>query len=849
MNASVKKLVECFLLAVALGAVAASAQTAKNAVCLPLWFEAGQGQAGMTAPFVAHGPDSAFFMTETNARIVLRKASGETAATSMQFVGGNATARIAGEDEMASKVNYLVGSSSSQWRTGVPVYGRVRVDSLYPGVNVVYYGNGRQLEYDFDLAAGVDPKTIAMRFDGAEKVSVNSLGELVVSLNGGEVVQRRPVIYQMEGRTRHEISGGYQVLDAHTATFALTDYDHSLPLVIDPVLGFSTYFGGNNNDFINAVVLGTDGSIYVAGQTLSTLFTNVGTNILRGYQTNFQGGSVLGDAFVAKFAPSGTNLYFTYLGGSSDEAALGLAVDQYGHAFVTGYTDSSNFPHTTNVVQPQIEGQVNPSYHSYPSDAFVTELETNGSSLIYSTFLGGNQTDVGTSIAVDTIGNAYVVGYTASTNFAQLPKTNGLAVAPYQSTLQCSNTIYNNMNGFMAELAPGGTALKYASFFGGTNYDVALAIALDLSNNIYVAGYTASTNFPTANAIVYTNVFAVTNLVHIGTNWSWVTNSITNVYYGSHLNDSTNNIGDYDAFVAKFTPGFSNLVYSTFLGGSNTDWATGLAVDTNGFAYVVGSTASTNFPYVTTNYNFATNLSCVLTNTARVVVATNAFLAKIGWDNTRATLNYSIAFGGVGMDLATGVGLDSAGDVFVAGSAASTNFPVTFTNLTGSLRATNTSAAGYLCDVFVTAFRPDGTLIYSTYLGGFASDFCNAMAVDPAGNVYVAGTTLSTNYPAYKAIQTGLYGSTDGFLSKLSMTVTPPVASASHSSANWLISWQPVDQETPDTFVLESITNLGGSLWIPVTNAWVYTNGVYLYTLSRTNSFTNAAQFFRLHQY
>ena len=310
----------------------ATAQSAFSLGDLPLWFEASP-QSGQ---FVAHGADSEFSIAPTQATIVLRKANGEMAVCEMQFTGANNGSRISGTAELTGKINHLSGNQPAQWQTGMPAFAKVRVEDVYPGVNVVYYGNGHQLEYDFNVAAGVNPQTITLHFSGAEKISVNPKGELVVSLNGGEIIQHQPLIYQTLGANRHEIAGGYRILDAHTATFALGDYDRSQPLVIDPVLSYSTYFGGNNTDIAHAIAVDTNGFVYVAGETLSTTFTNIPAG---GFQTNFLGGAVNGDAFVAKFDTTGRNLiYFTYLGGSANQSALGLAVDNSGNAFVTGYT-------------------------------------------------------------------------------------------------------------------------------------------------------------------------------------------------------------------------------------------------------------------------------------------------------------------------------------------------------------------------------------------------------------------------------------------------------------------------------------------------------------------------------
>jgi len=817
-------------LAAGLTAFNSPAQTALDAGKLPLWFEASPGAADDAAPFIAHGPDSEFLISATSAQFVLRKPTGETASAEMKFVGLNPSARISGNEALAGKVNYLVGNSPSQWRAGVPTFGKVRVENIYPGVNVVYYGNGRQLEYDFDLAPGVDPQTIAIRFDGARKISVNPQGELVVSLNGGEIIQHQPVVYQAAGAARREISGGYKMLDPQTATFALGSYDHSLPLVIDPVLSYSTYFGGNYGDIIHAIALGKDGSVYVAGETLSTVFTNKPA----GYQPVFQGtyGSpygMTGDAFVAKFDNLGTSfIYFTYLGGSDDDVALGLAVDSAGDAFVTGYTDSTNFPVLNAVAgHSQIGGQRNPIVGLYPNDAFVTELNPSGSALVYSTYLGGNEADIGKAIAVGTNGVSYVVGYTYSTNF---PVTAGA----YQSHFLCTNSLYVNANAFVAAIAPGGTTLNYSSFFGGTNFDEATAIALDSSNFVYVAGFTASTNFPTKNPLPGHSL----------------------------LNGALVNTAPFDAFAAKFQPGYgtgsAGLIYSTFLGGTNIDMAAGIAVDKSGNAYVVGSTTSTNFPYQpAAGFGFDTHLtSYVHTNTTGIFDGTNVFLTQIKWNGTSTSIGYSAVFGGgpYSVDTASGVGLDAAGNVFVVGSTTSTNFPVTAYNLSGYLRATNNGANLLLypsSDVFITAFNTNASaLLYSAYLGGngnglfgTGNDFGNAIAVDPAGNAYIAGQTWSTNFPAVNARQTFLAGTNDAFIAKILLLNQPPVLNIAQLNAtNAVVSWTGFLPE----FLLETRTNLiAGNPWTLVPQAVAVSNLLETVTVADTNK----TAFFRLHQY
>ncbi len=797
-------------LSVGLAAARLPAQTVLNAGNLPLWFEANPSQGDAAATFVAHGHDSEFLMSATSAQFVLRKSTGETATARMQFLGASPAAHISGDSEFPGKVNAFLGNNPAQWRSSVPTFAKVRVENLYPGVNAVYYGNGRQLEYDFDLAPGIDPKMIALRFDGAEKISVNPQGELVVRLSGGEIIQHQPVVYQNVGATRHEISGGYQLLDAHTVTFALGSYDHHLPLVIDPVLSFSTYFGGNGSDIANAIAVDGNGFIYVAGETLSTIWTNASAGA---FQTNSHGGTITGDAFVAKFDSTGkTNLYFTYLGGGSDDVAYGLAVDDSGNAYVTGATRSSDFP-TNNALYGYQPGLL-PGYYGL---AFVAELNTNGSKLVYSTYLSGYLSDRGNAIAVDAGHNAYVAGFTCSTNFPVTP-------GAMQTNLLCTNSIYYNRNAFIAEISTNGASLVYSSYLGGHNFDQATGIAIDANGFIYVAGSTASTNFPTTNALAGFTL----------------------------LNGATNATPAFDAFVSKFQPNFAGLVYSTFLGGTNSDYASGIAVDGAGNACVVGTTVSTNFPF-TTNLlaGFGTNfVSFIQTNYTGYVLATNSFLAQITWNGTNTGLGHSLTFGGYGVDVANGVALDAAGNIFVVGTATSTSFPVTPASLAGSLRATNSGGS----DVFVIAFKADWSgLLYSSYLGGALNDSGNAIAVDGAGNAYLAGQTFSVDFPSVNAFQPALNstsksaGTSDAFLAKILPANPAPLLTLTSSATNVLVSWQPLGEESPAFFSLETTTNLVATNgWTTVTNSLVSTNGgIFMYQMNPTNP----ARFFRLQKF
>jgi hypothetical protein len=817
-------------------------QAAVTPAGLPLYFEAGQAQDNAVPQFIANGIDSQFLITSDSIQFVLRKpvAAGENSSrtVSMQFLGANDKAQMAGEQELSGKINYLIGNEPARWQTGIATFARVQVAQIYPGINLTYYGNQRQLEYDFIVSPGANPGLIAIHFDGPDKISINRGGELVLNLGDGEIHQPLPLIYQMVQGQQEKIAGGYKMLDAHTVAFAIGPYDHNLPLVIDPILSYSTYFGGNASDTAWAVAVNTnDGTVYIAGQTTSTKFSpwQAPSN---GYQTNFGGGVISGDAFVARFDSLGTNLiYFTYLGGNGDDVAYGLAVDAAGDAYIAGATDSANFPYTNAIVKgaytgtnvnnvyygTNVSGKVDQYAGTYLSDAFVAELNPSGSNLIYSTYLGGNGADAAYGVAVDSAGNAYVTGFTYSTNF---PITSDA----YQNHLAVSNwyfSAYYNANAFVAEIAAGGSNMLYSSYFGGTNLDKAKGIALDSSDNIYITGFTASTNFPIKKAIPQTTIITV-----VATNYT-----TTNVVNGNLLNGLTNQNYAFDAFVAKFSPGFANLIYSTFLGGANDDQANGIAVDAFGNAYVTGWTISTNYPNTVT----ITNFYSWVTNNLLAVYVTNAFLTQITYNGANAGIGYSTVFGGTNyaVDIGYGVAVDSAGNAFVVGATGPQGFPVSITtNTPGLLQATNAGDS----DVFVTAFNTNASqLLYSVLLGGSQNDYGYGIALDPVDNAYIVGLTASSNFRTNNARQAALDGITNAFLAKivLGQQNSSPELSIIPSGTNVVLSKGPIFPE----FQLQSNTNLLS------TNSWTLVHAPSNTWQSITLPMTNGDLFFRLKFY
>ena len=577
----------------------------------------------------------------------------------------------------------------------------------------------------------------------------------------------------------------------------------------------------------------------MAGYTLATVSAKGGSFSTNGYHTNFLGGSIYGDAFVAKFDTNFNLDYFTYLGGSSDDCALALAVDAAGHAYVGGFTESTDFPvvgsQSGYAGVPGLTNHISGPYLShfgYLPDGFVTELQPNGSGLVFSTYLGGSGEDAILGLTLDSADNIYVTGYTASTN---LPVVSPLAFqlagtnTHYLNYLACPQNYGANFNAFVAKIATQGTNLDFCSYLGGNNIDIGTGIAVDGASNIYVAGYTASTNFPNTNGIGSTSLNGYTN---------------QSLYLTT--------TAPYDAFVVKLGPLHAayNILYSTYLGGSNIDQAYGIAADNTG-AYVTGLTASSNFCYTATNViqNGTTN------DLTGYFYTTNVFLTKLVTTNLNPLLAntpsvaYSLVFGGLLNDVGSGVAVDSKGNAFVTGYAASPTFPASngfgllLTNLTGN------------SDVFVAAFGPLGTnVLYSVLLGGNNNTFGNGIAVDQNSSVYIVGQTLSanftattavTNFPTVNAWSAVPSGSLDAFLSKIQLDFPRNLAISRLQKTNQVtLSWLYSTVIDPNMagYALQGSTNLTQTNWVNL-NGVTLTNNINSLTLSATNRY----EFFRLY--
>jgi uncharacterized repeat protein (TIGR01451 family) len=704
---------------------------------LPLAFEVNQGQADASVRFLSRGSGYTMFLTSNQAILALgrhqettdteiNKNKSDSIGLRLNLMGANVAPQISGLDELLGKSNYFIGNDPKQWRTNVRTYAGVKYQNVYTGIDLIYHGNQGQLEYDFVVASGADPKMIKLdirnadlrgppvnqRFSNDTALRVNSRGELVLTVAGGQVHFHRPVVYQIaHAAAKTYVDAHYVLASDHSVSFAVANYDPSQPLVIDPVLSYSTYLGAESLDTGNAVAVDSTGSVYVTGETASLNFpTTIGA-----YQASNAGAS---DVFVSKIDSSGANLvYSTYLGGSLSERGNSIAVDSAGNAYVTGRTNSIDFP-TMNPWQDQLFGDF---------DAFVTELNAQGNGLIFSTYLGGAGNDEGSGVAVDSSGKIYVTGGASMTSGDDFPTTSGA----YQRLFG------GGMNdAFVTKFDPtqsGSAILVYSTFLGGSDMDRGNSIAVDSNGNAYITGRTRSTDFPQRNPLQAT--------------------------YGG---------GDYDVFVSKLNSTATDLVYATYIGGSGTDQGYGIAVDSAGNAYVTGQSASVDFP-TTANAFQPTSAG-----------SSNAFVAKI--DSTGSSLIYSTYFGGSGTDLASGIATDTSGIAYITGRTSTTSgFPTT-------PDAIQPNFGGGPNDAFVAKIDPSqsgaASLIYSSYLGGSgdenipsagpAGNPSGGIAVDSAGSIYVTGNTSSANFPSvnpYQATYGG--GPSDAFIARITNATTP----------------------------------------------------------------------------
>ena len=699
---------------------------------LPLRFEENQGQAPSQARYIARGPGYELRLELTRNLLLLADPQGKNLASiETRFLGASTRARLQPEAIMEAKTNYLMGDVPANWRREIPNYGQVRVAGIYPGIDLVFYGKSGAVEYDFVVQSSANPESIRFEISGAKSIRLTPDGDLVLSTRAGEACWRKPVLYQESERGRIQIDGTFELLGRRRVHFRMGAFDRQKALVIDPTLSYSSFFGSpihSETGFERALGIGVDssGNAYIAGVTASNnLPVTAGV-----VQTAF-GGSTLniryfvGDAFVAKFTPSGMLSYVTYLGGSGDDAATGIAVDSAGDAYLVGVTNSKDFPTTPGVLQRALKGAGGNSCVRL-GDAFVTKLNPSGNQLLYSTYLGGSLDDFGWAIQIDAQGDAYVAGATLSSDFpvvnAAQSSLKGSGGEPGRPSCNGS-ALFNAGDAFVAKLNPTATQLVFSTYLGGSSDDAALAIAVDPAQNIYVGGFTLSPDFPTTGGAFQTTFGGI---------------------------DPVNGFFNFgDGFVAKLSPSGATLAFSTYLGGSGDDVVYGLATDRSDTVYVTGSTSSPNFPVTRKAAQAA--YGGYRSQQLPFLIEQNigdAFVSRLNPQGT--SLLYSTFLGGSANDSGQAIAVDPSGLIYIAGWTDSTNFPLSANAVQKTFGGDSTSVRpNYLPfgDGFLAMIDPNQpNLIYSSYYGGEYNDQFLALTLDSTGNIWMTGGTESPNF-------------------------------------------------------------------------------------------------------
>lgn len=694
---------------------------------LPLYFIQNEGQVDGTVKYYEKGVGHAIFFTENEVLFQFEKRADHRAAGGESEGGqslneGSETSHgkvpescsrvrlypvdmqegvsLEGLDQQEGKVNYFLGRDPARWKTNIPTYRSVIYREAYPGVDLKFYGSNDRLEYDVVVNPGADPAQVKFGYSGIQSLEITDAGDLQLQLpDGGKLIHKKPVAYQEINGKRQEVAGAFAVEPVSGKAssgedgalifgFKVAAYNPAHPLVIDPVLVYSSYVGGVGVDQGLAIAVDASGYAYVTGRTYSSSFP-----VQSPWDGNLNGTY---DAFVTKLNVAGSALvYSTYLGGSGLDMANAIALDSSSRVYLTGETTSLDFPTTGS---PYSSGLTSTGY----ADAFVVRLNNNGSTLSYATYLGGSWRDVGLGIAVDSSGLAYVTGLTSSYSDFPIAGTNTFQSTYGQGTSDAFVTIFN----------AAGSGVTYSTYLGGNYADVGNGIAVD-TGNIYVVGQTASTNFPTS--------------------------------YGQQ---SSYGQGASDAFVAKFARTTQNVVYVTYLGGTGDDYGLGIAVDSDGNAYVTGSTTSTDFP-----------LANAFQETAGG--AEDAFVTKFTPEG--AELSFSSYLGGTSSDVGYAIAVDTQGNAYLVGKT-SGNFP--------TLKALYGDYGGSTSDAFVARIDcTESQLSYSTYLGGGGVDVGRGIAVGSGGNTYVTGWTSSNDFPTTPGafMETGAseYNDFDVFVTKI----------------------------------------------------------------------------------
>ena len=729
---------------------------------IPLSFEPNQGQADPQVQFLARKAGATIFLSSGGMTLALEGDSRGgmlqvekpplREVVKMRFMGARSNVTGEGLEPIETKGNYLIGTNPTKWHLNIPHYQRVQYRDVYKGIDVIFYGSGDNLEYDFVVRPGGHTRDIRIRWEGVHTLRLDDSGNLILQLSDGRTIRYvRPRVYQSGA----EITGQYKIFGENEVRLHLGKFDSRRTLVIDPILNFSTYLGGRSSDFINGIAVDSSSNVVVVGSTGSTDFpTTPGA-----YNTTLKGGA---DVFVSKLNSTGTALLFsTIIGGSRDESGTSIAFDGNENVYITGWTTSTDFPTTPGAYKTT-------AYPGLLEDVFIVKLNATGSSLLYGTYLGGSDRDFGNSIALDASGNIFIAGDTQSSDF---PTVNGLS---------------GSGQAFAAKLNPslsGSAALLYSTLLVGASFP---RLTASPNGMVYLTG-SAGLNF-----VVTPNAFQ----------------RALQGYNG-------------DAFVIQLDPtriGAASLLYSTYLGGTGTDFGMSIALDPSGFVYVGGNSDNSSFPTTVGAYR-------------KVGGGQDLFIAKFDLTASgAASLVYSSFLGGGNQDTLLGLAVDSAGNAYFTGATNSFDFPIT----PDAIQASPPDGGAY-DNVFLTKLNAAGSaLIYSTYLGGTNVDDGRAIAVDSAGSAYLAGITYSGDFPVTAgALQSAPpMGLIHGFIAKIGNAPSGCFYSINPQAASYGggTSTGSVQVSAPNGCVWNAITNVP---WLGIQSGAVGTgNGTVTYQVA-----------------
>jgi uncharacterized repeat protein (TIGR01451 family) len=760
---------------------------------LPMIFEPNQGQADSSVKFVSHGGGYSLFLDSTGAVLATRTAQsasqGQSGRRSMEsvrmtLVGSNPAAAVVGGDQLPGMSNYFIGNDPKKWHTGIPQYAGVHYQNVYPGIDLVFYGSQGHLEYDFKVAPGADPAQAELQFDGATKVEL-SAGDLILKGTSAGVRLHAPHIYQKRGARQQPVEGRFVLRAANRVGFEIGAYDRSRELVIDPTISYSTYFGGTGNETSPSIAVNGDGFIYLAGSTTSTdLLTSHPSPVTPVVQSTLNGAQ---NIFILKLDPTAAALgvlYLTYLGGSGTDTSAGLGVDASGIAYVAGTTTSPNFPTTAGGFQAVPQAGSAGTSHVFVSA--LSGLDTSGTApqLKYSSYLSGNGTDVASGLAIDTNFHVFLTGTTTSTDQATgFPSS--FFPAPFQKQS------LGSIQFFVTEIntnSSGPSSIPYSTYFGGATGTIATGggIAVDTTGNIYFSG---TTNFFNSGEQSQgqgggtpTTDFPILN----GYQPCLDTPPPTLITFPVQCTQPASPVPT-DAFVAKLNPinaqtGASQLLFSTYLGGTGTDSSTGLTIDTGAAnIYITGTTNSGDFVVPTGTGAFQLCLDTPPPNPATCTpipapAPTDAYVAKFtnpteasGTGATNVGLSYFSYLGGTGNDSGLAIAVDTAAGALVTGATSSgtigvnnplTDFPATTGALQSVLNGPQNAFFAHIDTTTISGQNAVGS--FATYFGGNGTDRGTSITVDSSLNTYFAGDTNSTNFETFGPVQASLNGSGSG---------------------------------------------------------------------------------------